>query len=429
VSTATSGRWVQDPQLHGKLRPYLFIWLHRVAGNTMQPASPSAQGEQLIDWWEIVSHRPYRDIDIALGRTNTVWREWLANSENPAYWEKLSAFHSYEKIDVPVLHITGWYDGSAPGAIHSFEQMREKSPASANQFLVVGPWDHAGTRTPKRNLGGVDFGEHAVIDMHELHLRWFDHWLKGIPNGQANEERVRLFTMRRNQWRDTLWPPAGATECLYYLAGNGAGSGADTGRLELEPSGAEGIDQYLYDPDQPTPSTPDRNAFLISDATLEHTYVEERDDVLIYTSQPLDVDLEVTGAPFVHLYAATSAVDTDFAVALCEVSPDGSSVLIAEGLVRTTYRRGDGSRESIRPDTVNAYRVELGPTSVVFKCGYSLRLCVASAAFPAYDRNPNTGAALGHDDAAVAATQRIYHGGAHASHLVLPVIEQPKAER
>lgn len=424
VSTATSGRWVQDPQKRGKLRPYMFLWLHRVGGHTMQPAVPMARGAPLIDWWRIVSHRPYSDIDIALGRRQTIWRHWLAHADDATYWRELSAFHSFSRISIPVLHITGWYDGSAEGELESFERMVSDSEAGDRQFLLVGPWDHAGTRKPQRELRGLEFGEAAVVDMAAIHLRWFDHFLKGIDNGQADAPRVRLFTMGRNRWRNAPgWPVTGSSEQRYYLRSGGSANGArGDGRLiHSETHTGADADAYAYDPDNPTPSTPDRSALLISDASLEHSYAEERDDVLVYTSDPLEAELEVTGTPHVVLYAASDAVDTDFAAVLTDVHPDGRSMIVAEELLRASYRNGSG------PSLLTAgepyrYTIRLNATSLAFLPGHRIRLCIMSALFPTYDRNPNTGAAIGDDERTVVAHQTVFHSAEHASLLVLPIV-------
>jgi uncharacterized protein len=386
----------------------------------MHPAAAVVDGEQLLDWWQIISHRPYRDIDLALGQEDPTWRAWLKNAENPEYWTRLSAFHSYDKIDIPVLHITGWYDGSAAGALFTFEQMREASHAAENQFLVVGPWDHAGTRHPQQTLGGIDFGPAALANIRAIHLRWFDHWLKGTPNGQDSEPRVSFFTMGRNTWRSDTWPPAAVQERSYYF--DRGESPTDAGALVDHVPAQEGGDDYIYDPNDPTPSTEDSSAFLISDASLAHGYVENRSDVLTYTTAPLEEAVEITGTPVVTLHAASTAVDTDYAVSLCFVDNNGDSWLIAEGLVRAMYRNGDGSRSAVTPQEVHAYRIALSPTSIEIPVGHQIRICVASAAFPAYDRNPNTGAALGEDLRTEPASQRIYRGGSHASNLALPIV-------
>jgi uncharacterized protein len=414
VSTATSGRWVQDPQRNGKLRPHFFAWLHRVGGRTMQPMVPTAEGEPLIDWSQVFSHRPYKDVDRALGRMNTAWRDWLAHADDSDYWRELSAFHSFSRITIPVLHVTGTYDGSAEGQLESFERMISDSVASDKQYLIMGPWDHAGTRKPQAELRGLEFGSEAVVDVRAIHLRWFDYWLKGVENGQGEEPRVRLFTMGRNRWRDEpSWPVPGTSEWPYYLA--------PEGRLSPTPPRSDGSDTYAYDPNDPTPSAPDMSTFLVSDAPLEHSYAERRADVLVYTSEPLETELEVTGTPHVLLYAASDAVDTDFAAVLTDVHPDGRSMLVAEGLVRASFRSGRGPALPT-PGQIYEYSIRLNPTSIAFLPGHRIRLCIMSAEFPAYDRNPNTGARIGEDEQVVVAHQTVFRTSTCPSALVLPAV-------
>lgn len=405
VNTATSGLWAQDPQRTGKLRPSLFLWLHAVAGHTMQPPlSP----EELR---RVLTHRPYREVDAALGRTNTAWRDWMAHAEDPGWWDAESPFHGFDRIDLPVLHISGWYDGSIGGQLESYQRMRAESPAADRQWLLVGPWDHAGTRKPQQLLRGtLDFGGSAVLDIPGVHLRWFDHWLRGVDNGVAGDPRVRVFTIGDNVWRDLPeWPPP-TTPQHWFLH-------ADGSIATEEPLG--GGRRYAYDPLDPTPSAPDDEPLAWGGAPLDrldHGFVESRPDVVVYTSDPLVDAVAVDGAPEVVLWATTDAVDTDFAAVVCDVHPDGRSIAVAEGLIRTSFLDPESE-----PGVPRQYRIRLNATSLVFQPGHRIRVTVSSAEFPAYNRNPNTGAAFGEDRDTVVAHQYIHHSPGMASCLVLPI--------
>jgi putative CocE/NonD family hydrolase len=432
VSTATSGFQVQDPQRRGKLRPSLFQWLHRIAGHTMQPGLPPGAGPR-IDWRAVLTHRPYRDIDRALGRTNTAWRDWLAH-RTPDYWEQESAFHSFDRIAVPVLHITGWHDGSVVGELLSYERVRDEAALDdGQQFLLIGPWDHAGTRRPQQRLGCLDFGEQALYDIDGLHLRWFDHWLRGRDTGLLDEPRIRVFTMGVNRWQNlTQWPPPASPTRFYLRSGGGANTAAGDGRLCLRAPGNEPADRYIYDPADATPSTPEDEVAFWGEGPLErieHGFVEDRADVLVYTTDPLTEDVEVTGKPYVRLWAETDAVDTDFAAVLTDVHQDGRSITVAEGLVRAAYRDPLRAPALLTPGQVQEYHIPLNPTSIVFRAGHRIRLCVVSAEFPAYDRNPNTGAFVGDDDEIRVATQRVHHRTDRPSYLCLPVVGQSVSQQ
>lgn len=420
VSTATSGRQVQDPVARGKLRPSLFMWLHATGGRTMQ-ATSSDEGGPEMDWEEILRHRPFREADQALGRRGTAWPEWMDHRDDDAYWATESQFVGVDVIDVPVLHITGWYDGSVTGELEMYDLLAANQEARRHQHLVIGPWDHAGTRVPAQVLGMRDFGPDSVLDILGLHRKWFDHWLRGEPSWRADEPRVRTFTMGANEWRDRpAWPPPTRAVSWFLRTTDGVG--------QLHPAAPTQDESrtYVYDPENPTPSAPDVCGIRWGAGVLDHhdhAFVETRDDVLVYTTEPFAAPLTITGAPFADLYVSTTAVDTDAAVVLSEVTSSGASIIIAEGLVRLSYRTPGVRRALLTPGEAVTCRVELNATSIEVPAGHRLRLTVSSALFPAYDRNPNTGAAPGDDEQWQISQQTVHQTPGHASRLVLPVEE------
>ncbi|MDQ3547483.1 MAG: CocE/NonD family hydrolase, partial [Chloroflexota bacterium] len=342
------------------------------------------------------------------------------------YWRQLSLTGHFHKIDLPVMHITGWFDGDQWGELFYWHGMLNDSPAADRQWLVSGPWDHAGTRTPKQELGGRDFTPAAVTDMNALHLRFFDRWLKGVENGQDADKRVRLFVMGDNQWRDEdQWPPAGTVETPFYLRSAGAANTlAGNGTLTRNaPEGDEPADSYIYNPDNPTPSVQEISSLPFGDVPFDNRWRLRRDDVLVYTSEPLETDLEITGHPCIVLHAASDCPDTDWHVALCDVHPDGRSEQLTSSAMRAAYREGiEAAPTPIEPGRVYEYRIELMATSNVWKAGHQLRVTVASAAWPGTARNPNTNASTGDDDEVRIATNTVHHTRAHPSRLLAPVV-------
>lgn len=412
------------PYRSGIFAAYWMFWLNLVGGRTLQ--QPIHGSVSSPDWPRIFTHRPLRDTDIALGRTNTVWRTWLEHNTFDDYWRQLSLSGHFDKIDLPVLHITGWFDGDQWGELFYWHGMLNDSPAADRQWLVSGPWDHAGTRTPKQELGGRDFTPAALTDMNALHLRFFDRWLKGIENGQDTDKRVRLFAMGDNEWREgDQWPPAGTVETPFYLHSAGAANTlAGNGSISrAAPDGDEPIDSYIYNPDNPTPSVQDIASLPFGDVPFDNRWKLRRDDVLVYTSEPLDADLEITGHPFIVLHAESDCPDTDWFVALCDVHPDGRSDELTSGAVRAAYRDGiEAQPTPIEPGHVYEYRIELMATSNVWKAGHRLRVTVASAAWPGAARNPNTNAPTGDDDEVRIATNTVHHTRAYPSRLLAPVV-------
>jgi putative CocE/NonD family hydrolase len=435
VSSAAAGRWMQEfPYSNGKLMPYGMWWLNLVGGRTMQttvPVSGTAQAAPFLNWKRLLYHRPFRTLDEALGRTNTVWREWLAHPTFDDYWRRLSLEGQFEQIDLPVLHITGWYDGDQWGELYFYNQMIAHSPAAGKQFLLSGPWDHGGTRTPRAELGGIDFTPASVLDINDIHLRWFDYWLKGQDNGQQGDARVKIFVMGRNEWRqDEVWPlPDTQMTPYYFHSGGRANTLAGDGQLSLVAPFEEPPDCYTYNPENPTPCVPDLESYPGGDYPLDQRYVERRDDVLTYSSPVLEDIVEVVGTPFVELYAASDAVDTDFAAVLTDVYPDGRSVLLAEGILRASYRDSLEAPTLLVPGQVYKYRIELNATALAFLPGHRIRIEIVSCRFPSWDRNPNTGAPIGDDEQVRLATQTVYHDRAYPSHILLPIIPSVVASR
>ena len=257
-------------------------------------------------------------------------------------------------------------------------------------------------------------------------MRFFDRWLKDAQNGQESDERVRIFTMGRNEWRDEdQWPPTGTVVTPFYFHSGGQANtlGGDGTLSSDAPDGDEPGDTYVYNPDYPTPSVPDLSALPFGDTPFDNRWRLRRDDVLVYSSAPLDEEIEITGHPFITLFAESDCVDTDWHVTLCDVLPDGRSDELTSGMLRAARREGThASLSAIEPGQIYEYRLELMATSNVWKVGHRLRVTVASANYPAAARNPNTNAAPGDDADSVVAHNTVHHSPAYPSCLLAPVV-------
>jgi putative CocE/NonD family hydrolase len=327
---------------------------------------------------------------------------------------------SLDRIRTPAYYVGGWYDIFLGDTLAGFAALRAQgTPAK----LLVGPWSHRAYGNP---VGEVNFGTGAdagfvdlQTDARSLQLRWFDHWLKKIDTGMLAEPPVRLFVMGANVWRDEdEWPLARAVDTPWYLRADGG--------LSPEPPGAEAPDRYAYDPADPVPTrggatmlTPEYPAGPVDQRPLA-----ARPDVLVYLSGPLSRDTEVTGPIAVHLWAASSAPDTDFVARLVDVAPDGRSLNLADGIVRARYRgvaRGEAP-SPFEPGRPYEYAIDLWATSNVFKAGHRIGLHVTSSSFPRWDRNPNTGHPFGADAEVRVARQEILHDREHLSRVILPVV-------
>jgi putative CocE/NonD family hydrolase len=344
--------------------------------------------------------------------------------EDDNYWGRLCSPVPIGKVTVPAFHLTGWYD-ITPGEVFSnYVAMRKKAgtePARRNQKILAGPWVHG--HAMFSTAGELDFGSPSsglAANVTGMHIRWFDYWLKGIDNGITDEPPVRIFVMGANVWRDeNEWPLARTRYTDYYFhSGGRANSRSGDGFLSPQPPDEEEADMYLYDPRNPVPSKVGPG----SDGARDRRDMEERPDVLVYTSAPMEKNLEITGHIAVKLCASSSAVDTDFTAKLVDVWPDGKAYNLGEGIVRARYRESVSHARLIEPGKVYEYSLDLGATSIAFLKGHRIRVEISSSDFPKWDRNLNTGHPIGQDAEIKVAVQTVFHNQEHASRIVLPVI-------
>jgi putative CocE/NonD family hydrolase len=360
--------------------------------------------------------------------------EFIAHPMDRSSLDFVTIRGKHERVQVPTFNVGGWYDIFLQDTISNFKAMREHgSTSEARQSkLLIGPWSHGAMRNP---VGEMNFGFASTaalidlrIDVISLQLRWFDHWLKGIDTGILNEAPIKIFVMGANRWRDEQeWPLTRAVETKYYLHSSGhANTLNGDGLLTTTPPEIEESDQYAYDPGHPVMTR--GGAVLMSPEFPAGPYdqrpTESREDVLVYSTPPLDQDIEVTGPIVVHLWAASSAPDTDFVARLVDVHPDGYAQNLTDGIIRARYRdfaRGEAP-SLIEPGHAYEYEIDLWSTSNLFKKGHRIRLDITSSCFPRWDRNPNTGHEFGADAELVVAHQTILHDAEHPSYVTLPVV-------
>ncbi len=354
--------------------------------------------------------------------------DWLEHPSYDEYWRRWSVDEDYSRIDVPALHIGGWYDIFVGGTVKNFYSLRQEAGSESSrsaQKLLVGPWYHFPW---SRLTGATDFGPEARNVVDDWQLRWLDLFLRDKETGVLDSP-VTIFLMGEDRWMEqNTWPPEGTEPRDYYLrSGGSANSINGDGELDLEPPEREPPDIYTYDPLFPVPSVGGHSGFVPFIAPMgpaDQAPVEVLNGVLIYTTAPLEDDVMVIGPVSVTLYAATSAPDTDFTAKLCAVFPEGRSVNIQEGIVRARHRESLSNPAPIVPEEVYEYRIDLGPTAYVFRAGDRIRVQVSSSDFPQWDRNLNTGGPLGNEGATRArvATQTILHDANHPSRITLPVV-------
>ena len=408
-------------------------WGFSTTNRTSQPTG-------MHDWMKLHRFLPLIDTaKVATGTENPFIRDWIKHPTYDDYWRKISAEDKFAKFNVPIYNLAGWFDAYPAAAFRGFSGVRTHAKSEKirrSQRILVGPWPHGLSRSSR--TGEVDFGPDSLIDLEALTLRWNDYWLKGIDNGIMDEPPVRIFVMGANVWRDEHeWPLARTQFTNFYLHSQGNANslhGGDGTLSVTSPGENESPDQYSYDPENPVYERGGNFSYSIPgvggsgelSGPFDQRPNERRDDVLVYTSEPLTEDLEVTGPLTCKLYISSSAPDTDFVVRLVDVHPGGRALNFSEGILRVRYRESWESPQLMEPGQVYAITIEMQPTSLVFKKGHRIRVDVTSSDFPHFDRNPNTGHEFGMDAEVQIAEQTIYHNTKYPSHIVLPVIPAGK---
>jgi uncharacterized protein len=372
---------------------------------------------------ELFRHRPLRTVPLPDREASRFYYDWLDHPTEDDFWRGMSVNRRYGAVLVPALHVGGWFDVFLGGILENFVGMRHEGGSDAarvGQRLLIGPWAHGSTYGLFPDHGFDLFAPDDAIDFAARQLQFFDRHLRGVDD--ADDPPVRIFVMGANRWRDEDdWPLARARPTAWYLRADGA--------LSREPPGDETPDGYVYDPNDPAPtiggptSLPAR-MMKANAGPLDQRRLEQRPDVLVYTSEPLQQELEATGPLTATLYAATDASDTDLVVKLTDVHPDGRSLILAESVLRCRYRDGFERPRALQPGAVHAYTIDLVATANVFAPGHRIRLLVTSSSFPRFDPNANTGAEVGTDtaDDLRPACQTIFHDAARPSHVLLPVV-------
>lgn len=377
--------------------------------------------------------------------------DFMTRGDFDDYWKNpglnLSAHYDTFK-DVPVTWLGSWYDAFPMETTQNYQAMTSRRLGS--QRLILGPWIHGMSEEGVTFSGDVDFGEDAVFDSIEQRLDWFDATLKGIDTGVSDGAPVRLFVMgggsgkrlangrmdHGGAWRDEqVWPPEGMKPTSFYLHGDG--------RLAKEASALEAdATTYDFDPRDPVPSISARRTSMYERGgggfdqlqhpdmpwASNHLPLSSRKDVVVFQTEPLAQDVELTGPIEVVLHVSSSAVDTDFTAKLIDQYPPtadyphGYALELTFSIRRCRYRNGFEKQELMEPGQVYELRFPLPPTSNLFKAGHRIRVDVSSSNWPKYDVNPNSGEPLGRHRRMVVATNTIHHDSKHPSRLILPIV-------
>ena len=406
----------------GALQLHVAMNFINMAGRTMQRGSRDAMN----------SAEFYRRLPLVSALDDIVdlpfYRNVITHSTFDDFWKSYSMRYRYEDVETPALIVSGWYDNLVHEAFKLYKGWTTRSRSAETRRLtklLIGGWSH-GNIGSSEPFGTIGFGTAAGMDFLEEQLRWYDRRLKGIDNGMDDEPPVRIFVMGDNEFRyENEWPLARTQYTNYYLHSSGAANTLHgDGVLSTEIPGDQPPDQYSYDPNDPVPTL--GGQIMAIQMTVSGPWdrrpVERRDDVLVYTTEILEEDVEVTGPVFLHLSVESTAPDTDFTGTLVDVHPDGKAIIICEGLLRCRYRDSIEEPTLMVPGDTYELTVDMWETSNVFKKGHQIRLEVSSSNFPRFDRNLNTSSQPGMDAEIGIAEQTIFHDSQRQSYLTLPII-------
>ena len=431
---------------------YIIQWLSYTSGVTPnlklfgESSFWTAKFHQLY-----IEHRPFKELDQVVGNSSTHFQTWLKHPTPDAYWQAMvPSPDQYRRMNVPILTITGHYDGDQTGAMTYYREHMRYGSAEAKErhYLIIGPWDHAGTRTPNRDVGGLKFGAASMLDLNKLHKEWYDWTMKNGTKPEFLKKRVAYYVVGADEWKyaDSLEAIANS-KMTFYLSSDGeandlfhsgtlnkspntsppATSSSGNGLAQSSEASAESAasDRFVYDPldtrpgelelqEVPNPLTSQRDALNLNG------------NGVIYHSQPLSEDTEVTGYLKFVAWISMDVPDTDFQVSVYELLRDGTSVLLTSDAMRARYRESLTREKLVKPGEINRYEFNAFTFfSRRIAKGSRLRLILSCPNSIQLEKNYNSGGVVTEESGKDARTAHIvvYHDARHQSSLEIPVVK------
>jgi len=405
---------------------------YRVAAQWFEPWSHVTP----LDFSKAFWHLPIVDIMRDFGGPASHYEAYVSRGPADPYWDDMDYADDNDQFNVPALHVNSWYDGGINETMilfNLFSNNATSSRARDNQFAIISPTAHCDSELLE-NWDDAVIGSLSVGDIRKdyfrIYLDWLDYWLKGIDNDVTGMPKFQYYAMGANEWRSAdSWPLQGTEFRSFYLHSQGsANTRSGDGTLSVAaPTDAEPADQYQYDPGNPVQTLGGAICCISEEAAPAGAYdqveVEQRPDVLVYTTEPLNEDLNVVGPITATLYVSSSAKDTDFTAKLVDVYPDGTAYNIQDSILRARYRDGFDKKVWMEPDGVYRIDLRLHATGNVFRKGHRVRLQISSSNFPRFTRNLNTGGNNFDETDWLVADNTIHHSKEHPSHIVLPIVD------
>ncbi|GAA0708106.1 CocE/NonD family hydrolase [Dokdonella soli] len=430
VPVASPKPGVDYPMQHNMFYSYDTQWLTLVSGRAAQESifgDMDFWGAQFRRWYE--AHAPFKELDRYIGNPSPIFQTWVSHPMQDAYWDSFSPTpEQYAKLALPILSICGQYDGDQPGALAYYggHMKYGSAEAKAKHYLIIGPWDHPGTRTPKADVGGLKFGKASLLDMNALHKAWYDWTLKDGAKPEFLKDKVAFYLTGEEAWRyaPTLEAVTARNEA-WHLASVGARANDVFAAGDLRRDKADGgkPDRYVYD-SLDTSSAAWEQEDSQNGLTDQRGVMMASGKALFYHSPAFAADTDIAGFPKLSASIALDQPDTDLAVYLFEVKPDGSSVFLSSDALRARYRHGPREAQLVKPGAVERYDFEHF-TFVARRLGKGsrLRLTIGPVNSMYAEKNYNTGGTVADESGKDArkVTVTLYHDTAHPSTLSLPI--------
>ena len=429
VPVACPFRGVDSPMRNNIFSPYRIQWLNFLSGRAAQDAIFADQSfwrGQFKAWHE--AGTPFKDIDSLFGNPSPIFQEWMLHPERDAYWDSYNPTpEQYAKIAVPILSITGAYDGNQRGTLmHYREHLRHSSPeARAQHYLIIGPWDHDGTKAPKSRFAGIEVGPASLVDLPNLHIEWYEWTMRGGAKPKFLQSNVAYYVMGADQWRysESLDAITARTERLYLQAAVNPTDVLHSGSLTAEPPTGGEPDFYVYDP-RVTSLAALESAVGSEDLVDQRILYASAGKHLVYHSAPFEKAIEISGFFKLSAWISLDQPDTDFCVSVHEIGLDGSSIQLGVSLLRARYRESAREQKLITTQELLRYDFEhFNFVSRLIKRGHRLRLVIRPLNSIFWQKNYNKGGVVAEESAkdSRVVTVKVFHDAAHPSALYVPI--------
>ncbi len=436
------GNWYRG----GVEQMLFFSWLYGVQNDSVRPMFPKgATQEELIrnsrffdlaperppvDWAQALKHLPIQDIMKNVDGPDGIFEKMIRRKPNHPDWYKGGLYHDDMDFGVPSFWFVSWFDVASSPNLELFNHVRKNGKTKEvrdNQYLIIAPTLHCGFKRAKEKtmVGDLNVGD-ARLDYDELTYGWFDFWLKDDPKKKIDMPRVLYYTMGSNKWQKSeQWPPADVQMTEFYLSSDGKANTANgDGRLSRKAPEKSNSDTFKYDPMNPVPSYGGNvccTGNAVRAGSFDQTQLEQREDILVYTTPPLKEGVEVSGFIEATFFVSSDAKDTDFTIKLIDVFPSGEAFNLDETIQRARYR--EGYDKEVFMEKGKVYKLNMSPmsTSNYFAKGHQIRIEISSSNFPRFARNLNSGGNNYDESKGVVATNSIHHSKEYPSQIRLPI--------